>query len=159
MTFGQCQHPRSDLTVRGLLGCLFAVLDIIGDTSKPPSQVNMSPLKLAIAARFVSPNLHRASIAYLLCRLFRLIGFLLSLLLAGTTLPLDAAPHSDSKPRITLDEFFNAVDINKVALSPDGHSVAIATERADWDARTFSRRPLAVARERRRADSADAVRA
>jgi dipeptidyl aminopeptidase/acylaminoacyl peptidase len=46
-----------------------------------------------------------------------------------------AAPGG--KPRITLDEFFNAVDFSKVALSPDGHMVAIATGRADWDNERF----------------------
>ena len=29
------------------------------------------------------------------------------------------------------------MDFGKVALSPDGHMVAIATERADWDAERF----------------------
>ena len=36
-----------------------------------------------------------------------------------------------------LDEFFNAVDFSGVALSPDGHMVAIATTRADWNAQRF----------------------
>src|SRR6516162_2472565 len=44
---------------------------------------------------------------------------------------------SSSRPRLTLDEFFNAVDIDRVALSPDGHTVVIATTRADWDAQRF----------------------
>ena len=42
-----------------------------------------------------------------------------------------------SKPRLTLDEFFNAVDFSKIAVSPDGHMVAIATSRADWNAERF----------------------
>ena len=33
---------------------------------------------------------------------------------------------------LTLDEFFNAVDFTKIAVSPDGHMVVIATGRADW---------------------------
>jgi acylaminoacyl-peptidase len=37
------------------------------------------------------------------------------------------------KPPLTLDEFFNSVDIQSVELSPDGSAVVIATERADWD--------------------------
>src|SRR2546428_13403174 len=41
------------------------------------------------------------------------------------------------KPPITLDEFFNAVGINSVKLSPDGRSVVIATERADWNQEIF----------------------
>jgi dipeptidyl aminopeptidase/acylaminoacyl peptidase len=41
------------------------------------------------------------------------------------------------KPRITLDEFFNAVSISKVRTAPDGKAVLIATERADWDNNRF----------------------
>ncbi len=41
------------------------------------------------------------------------------------------------KPKLTLDEFFNAVSYSSVALSPDGNSVVIATERADWDQNIF----------------------
>jgi dipeptidyl aminopeptidase/acylaminoacyl peptidase len=45
--------------------------------------------------------------------------------------------NASSKPRLTLDEFFNAVDFSSVALSPDGHTVVIATTRADWKAQRF----------------------
>ena len=46
--------------------------------------------------------------------------------------------HAETrKPRLTLDEFFNAVDITKIALSPDGHMVVIATDRADWKNERF----------------------
>jgi len=41
------------------------------------------------------------------------------------------------KPRLTRDEFFSAVDFDRVEISPDGHMVVIATERADWDAERF----------------------
>jgi dipeptidyl aminopeptidase/acylaminoacyl peptidase len=41
------------------------------------------------------------------------------------------------KPLITLDEFFNAVDIANVRISPDGRAVAIETTRADWEANRF----------------------
>jgi dipeptidyl aminopeptidase/acylaminoacyl peptidase len=44
---------------------------------------------------------------------------------------------ADTKPKLTLDEFFNAVSFSTVALSPDGNSVVIATERADWDQQIF----------------------
>jgi len=44
---------------------------------------------------------------------------------------------ADSKPKLTLDEFFNAVSYPSVAISPDGNSVVIATERADWDQQIF----------------------
>jgi dipeptidyl aminopeptidase/acylaminoacyl peptidase len=44
---------------------------------------------------------------------------------------------ADGKPKLTLDEFFNSVSYNAVAISPDGSSVVIATERADWDQKIF----------------------
>ncbi len=93
----------------------------------------MSNLKLATATRAASSHQHHAPVASLLGRLTR---FSLLLLLTGTALPLIAGSPL-GKPRITLDEFFSSVDINKVALSPDGHMVAIATERADWDTERF----------------------
>ncbi len=44
---------------------------------------------------------------------------------------------ADGKPKLTLDEFFNSVSYSAVALSPDGNSVVIETERADWDQQIF----------------------
>src|ERR1700736_5716222 len=41
------------------------------------------------------------------------------------------------KPKLTLDEFFNAVSFPSVEISPDGTSVAIVAERADWDQQIF----------------------
>ena len=41
------------------------------------------------------------------------------------------------KPPLTLDEFFNAVDIRCVQISPDGRAVVIETRRADWSAKRF----------------------
>ena len=41
------------------------------------------------------------------------------------------------KPPLTLDEFFDAVDIRSVQISPDGHAVAVETLRADWSANRF----------------------
>jgi dipeptidyl aminopeptidase/acylaminoacyl peptidase len=41
------------------------------------------------------------------------------------------------KPKLTLDEFFNSVSFDAVKLSPDGNSVVIATEKADWDQQIF----------------------
>ena len=41
------------------------------------------------------------------------------------------------KKPLTLDDFFNSVDINEVHLSPDGHAVVIGTTRADWEQNTF----------------------
>ena len=44
---------------------------------------------------------------------------------------------AQSKPKLTLDEFFNAVDFRSLEISPDGNSVVIATARADWDQQIF----------------------
>ncbi len=42
-----------------------------------------------------------------------------------------------NKPKLTLDEFFNSVEFTGLKLSPDGQSVVIATDRADWDQNIF----------------------
>jgi dipeptidyl aminopeptidase/acylaminoacyl peptidase len=41
------------------------------------------------------------------------------------------------KPKLTLDDFFNSVSLHSVELSPDGNSVVIVTDRADWDQQIF----------------------
>jgi dipeptidyl aminopeptidase/acylaminoacyl peptidase len=41
------------------------------------------------------------------------------------------------KPKLTLDDFFNSVSFHSVELSPDGNSVVIVTDRADWDQQMF----------------------
>jgi dipeptidyl aminopeptidase/acylaminoacyl peptidase len=41
------------------------------------------------------------------------------------------------KTKLTLDEFFNWVEVDSVQISPDGHSVVIQTDRADWDQSIF----------------------
>jgi dipeptidyl aminopeptidase/acylaminoacyl peptidase len=41
--------------------------------------------------------------------------------------------RASDKPKLTLDEFFNWVDFDSVKLSPDGHSIVLVTDRADWD--------------------------
>jgi dipeptidyl aminopeptidase/acylaminoacyl peptidase len=48
-------------------------------------------------------------------------------------------PYSgaQTKPKLTLDDFFNAVSFAAIATSPDGNSVVINTERADWDQQIF----------------------
>jgi len=45
---------------------------------------------------------------------------------------------AQNKPKLTFDEFFNAVGITAVELSPDGSLVVVATERADWGQQIFS---------------------
>jgi dipeptidyl aminopeptidase/acylaminoacyl peptidase len=47
------------------------------------------------------------------------------------------ASQAQSKPRLTLDEFFNSVGVTGLDLSPDGTSVVLAAERADWDQQIF----------------------
>lgn len=50
---------------------------------------------------------------------------------------LSSAVAFAQKPPLTLDEFFNSVDFDALKISPDGHSVAIGTTRADWDRSVF----------------------
>ena len=59
------------------------------------------------------------------------------LLLSVCTLIFLITASAIEKPKLTLDEFFNSVDINNVKISPDGASVVIAAERADWDQSIF----------------------
>src|ERR1700691_767561 len=59
-------------------------------------------------------------------------SFWLAALLASVSLAF-----AQGKPKLTLDEFFNSVSYNSVASSPDGNSVVIGTERADWDQKIF----------------------
>src|SRR3981189_458038 len=47
------------------------------------------------------------------------------------------AQAQTTKPKLTLDEFFNSVSFPSVKVSPDGTSVVIETERADWDQQIF----------------------
>jgi dipeptidyl aminopeptidase/acylaminoacyl peptidase len=41
------------------------------------------------------------------------------------------------KPALTLDDFFNSVEIRSVQISPEGHDVIIETVRADWASNRF----------------------
>jgi dipeptidyl aminopeptidase/acylaminoacyl peptidase len=59
------------------------------------------------------------------------------LLLCSAVLLSTSLASADGKPKLTLDEFFNSVSYSTVAISPDGSSVVIATERADWDQKIF----------------------
>jgi dipeptidyl aminopeptidase/acylaminoacyl peptidase len=58
--------------------------------------------------------------------------FLLAAVLASATLSF-----AQTKSKLTLDEFFNCVSYPAIELSPDGASVVIVTERADWDQQIF----------------------
>ena len=44
---------------------------------------------------------------------------------------------AQTKPKLTLDDFFNSVSFRGLEISPDGNSVVIATTRADWDQQIF----------------------
>jgi dipeptidyl aminopeptidase/acylaminoacyl peptidase len=63
----------------------------------------------------------------------KLSKYFLWLAILGST----SLSFADGKPRLTLDEFFTSVSFSAVAISPDGASVAIETERADWDQQIF----------------------
>ncbi|HXJ87407.1 MAG TPA: S9 family peptidase [Candidatus Binatia bacterium] len=47
------------------------------------------------------------------------------------------ALQGQNKAKLTIDDFFNSVSFSSVELSPDGNSVVIVTERADWDQQIF----------------------
>ena len=51
-------------------------------------------------------------------------------------IPVSLAAQT-AKPKLTLDEFFNAVDFPALKISPDGNSVVIEAERADWEQQIF----------------------
>lgn len=46
-------------------------------------------------------------------------------------LPLTLVAQN-SRPAVTLDEYFNSTEIRSVDISPDGNAVVIGTSRADW---------------------------
>src|ERR1035441_8138193 len=60
-----------------------------------------------------------------------------SAVLIALVVCLASSAFSQSKPKLTLDEFFNSVYYRDVRLSPDGNSVAFVTERADWGKERF----------------------
>jgi dipeptidyl aminopeptidase/acylaminoacyl peptidase len=42
-----------------------------------------------------------------------------------------------AKPKLTIDEFFNSVSFRTIKVSPDGSSIIIETERADWEQQIY----------------------
>jgi dipeptidyl aminopeptidase/acylaminoacyl peptidase len=60
-----------------------------------------------------------------------------SALLAVIVVSCTLAVLAQNKPKLTLDEFFNSVSFTAVEMSPDGSSVVIGTDRADWDQQIF----------------------
>jgi dipeptidyl aminopeptidase/acylaminoacyl peptidase len=64
----------------------------------------------------------------------KILKYLLFLsMVPAFTMPVFA----DSKPKLTLDEFFNSVDFPSIAISPNGSAVVIEVERPDWDQKLF----------------------
>ncbi|MGH9446580.1 MAG: hypothetical protein ACRD3O_12745, partial [Terriglobia bacterium] len=68
-------------------------------------------------------------------RTVRAISGIVFFLCVAVTSP--AAPALKNKPPLTLGQFFSAVEIGPVRISPDGRSVAIQTTRADWTKSIF----------------------
>ena len=58
-------------------------------------------------------------------------------LLASVVFTLIRAQAQTAKPKLTLDEFFNSVSFTAVKVAPNGNSVVIGTERADWEQQIF----------------------
>ena len=56
-----------------------------------------------------------------------------SVVLFAALFCLSSLAFSQTKTKLTLDEFFNAVYYRDVRISPDGNAVVFVTERADWD--------------------------
>jgi len=48
-----------------------------------------------------------------------------------------ASAQASDNPKLTLDEFFNYVQFTALNMSPDGQSVVISTDRADWEQNIF----------------------
>lgn len=61
----------------------------------------------------------------------------LLLLALSCNVVLAGQNQAQAKPKLTLDDFFNSVSFPNVETSPDGQSVAIETERADWEKQIF----------------------
>jgi len=62
---------------------------------------------------------------------------LVSLVFASIFTHSTLAYAQASKPKLTFDEFFNSVSFTGVNVSPDGNSVVIGTEKADWEQQIY----------------------
>ena len=58
-------------------------------------------------------------------------------LIASACVLFFCSAFAQNKPKITLDEFFNSTGFSSLELAPDGNSVVIGSERADWDQQIF----------------------
>jgi dipeptidyl aminopeptidase/acylaminoacyl peptidase len=68
----------------------------------------------------------------------RICAWGLGIFIIAATLSFAPAIYAaQAKPPISLDEFFSYVEVNGLALAPDGTSAIIGTERADWKQNRF----------------------
>jgi acylaminoacyl-peptidase len=69
----------------------------------------------------------------------RSISFIsLAAVICASVVTYSIAAHAQTaKPKLTIDDFFNSVSFDGVSVSPDGNSVVVATERADWEQQIF----------------------
>lgn len=65
-------------------------------------------------------------------KLFACVVLSLLLITSSGYTQTASAPAQTGKSRLGLDEFFDFVHYSKIALSPDGKALVIATERPDW---------------------------
>src|SRR6202158_3632335 len=66
-----------------------------------------------------------------------LLASLVSVISAGIVAHSTLAHAQSAKPKLTLEEFFNSVSFPSVKVSPDGNSVVVEAERADWEQQIF----------------------
>ena len=90
-----------------------------------------------LSNKWMGPRWSAAQDLHFFPSIFLRTALTAALCLLRITAPPAAHAASSGKPPVALDEFFNAVDFSTVALSPDGHMVAIATGRADWKNERF----------------------
>lgn len=60
-----------------------------------------------------------------------------TLVCAVTLLVCALFSQAQNKPKLTIDDFFNSVSFRALEISPDGNSVVVVTDRADWDQQIF----------------------
>ena len=69
------------------------------------------------------------------------------------------AQTQTAKSKLTLDEFFNSVSFTAVKVSPDGSSVVIGTEKADWEQQIFRKELWLYRGNDRKPNPVDPIRA
>ncbi len=81
--------------------------------------------------KFATSN---ARSVYLESSMRRLILLVSLVSFIGVSIPVEA---QTAKPKLTLDDFFNSVSFTAVKVSPDGNSIVVGTEKADWEQQIF----------------------